>query len=100
MGIAIWVVAVLLISIIAFAYIKLEHHLHLLKFGALVLIIFLMAVSIFATFTSDRVDLSSPTGIINGVYLYVGWLGGFIGDVWSIGVSTTGQIISAVNVTG
>lgn len=99
MGIGLWIVIVLLISLIAFAYIKLEHHFHLIKMGFIALIVILLGISIYSTFTSDKVDISTPGGIMEGIYLYVGWLGGFIKEMWGIGVETTGRVISALNGT-
>ena len=47
-------------------------------------------------FNSDEVNLDSPRGVVNGIYLYVGWLGDTISSLWDVGqdtISTVGHVV-------
>jgi len=42
------------------------------------------------------VDLKSPRGIIDGVYLYVGWIGHTTSSLWDIGTNTVSLVGNAI----
>lgn len=78
---------------------KLEHQARLVKVAFLSIIVILLITSMLVLFNSGKIDLSSPGGIVSGVYLYIGWLGEFAVNLWDIGLETTGQVMNAVNVS-
>lgn len=82
--------------IVGLYFIKMEHHTRKIKVVVIIVIGFLLYLSISGIFNSGKVDITSPRGIVNGVYLYVGWLGESITSVWDIGVETTGRVVDAV----
>jgi hypothetical protein len=48
--------------------------------------------------SSDAVDISTPRGIVNGVYLYIGWLGETVSELWAVGVDTTKIVGNVIKV--
>ena len=99
MAMFVWIVVIAIIALLLFLWIKLEHQARLIKFVIVTLIVVMLVGSLFLTLSSGETDLSSPKGIVNAVYLYIGWLGGFTVDMWDLGVETTGKVINAMNVS-
>ena len=62
-----------------------EHHTRNIKIAVLVIILALLYFSMMGIFTSDNVDLTSPRGLINGMYVYFGWMGQTVSGLWDIG---------------
>ena len=90
---------ILIIALLGVAFIiflNLEHHGRKLKWIALIIIGVLLYFSIANIFTSEDVDLSSPKGIINAVYVYVGWIGETSAKLWDIGKDTTVAVGNAI----
>ncbi len=75
-----------------------EHHTRKIKIIAIALIALLFYVSATGMFNSNNVDITSPRGIVSGIYLYVGWLGESASSIWDIGIETTGRVIDAVRI--
>ena len=75
---------------------KLEHHGRRIKLVAIVLIICLVYFSVSGLFHSGQLDLTSPSGIANSVYTYVGWISQTAVKLWGIGVETTGMVGNAI----
>lgn len=94
-----WVIVGVVVALLAFFYMKLEHQARLMKVAFLSIVVILLIFSMVVMFNSGKVDLSSPGGVISGVYLYIGWLGEFASNLWSIGADTTGRVIDAVNLS-
>ena len=92
------ITAILIIIVLTLFYLQLEHHTKKIKIAAIVLIIALIYFSVTGIFTSDQVDMTSPSGIINAVYLYVGWIGSTATELWDIGVQTTHMVGNAIKV--
>jgi hypothetical protein len=92
-----WVLIVLGL-IVALWYLKIEHNAHKVKIVIIIIIIIVLYFSIVRVFSSDEVDLSSPKGIINGLYVYVGWIGRTLGNLWDVGADTTGRVVEAVKI--
>jgi len=86
--------------LIAFYYIKMEHHARKLKVVAAILIILLLYFSVSGVLNSNQVDITSPSGIVNAVYLYVGWIGHTAVNLWNVGVETVNMVGNAVKVGG
>jgi len=90
-----------LIVIILFAWIgltllKMEHHTKTIKIIAIILIGLVIYFSIVGVFNSDKVDITSPKGIVNAVYFYIGWIGQAAVDVWDIGVDGVKTVGNAI----
>ena len=91
-------IAIIILIIIGLAYLKFEHHTRTLKIAAIIIIGFMIYFSIIGVFSSEHVDLTSPRGIINGVYLYVGWIGQTANSLWNIGTDTVTMVGNAVKI--
>ena len=95
----IWIVIGLILAVIAFFYMKMEHQFRLVKVTVLSAVVLLLVISMIVVLRSGEMDLSSPSGVVGAVYLYIGWLGEFSFDLWDIGQDVTGRIVKAVNVS-
>ena len=92
-----WIVIAIFVFI-GLAYLKFEHHAHKAKIVVILVIGFIIYFSIMNHFSSDGVDLTSPRGIVNGVYLYVGWIGQTTTSLWDIGTGTMTLVGNAIKV--
>lgn len=92
-----WVVIAIFVFIGLF-YLKMEHHTHKIKILVILVIGFIIYFSIVNHFNSDEVDITSPSGIVNGLYLYVGWMGQTATNLWDIGTDTSSMVGNAVKV--
>ncbi len=52
-----------------------EHHFHRARLIVTVLIFAVLFLSIISWFNSSKVDFGSPSGVVNSVYSYFGWIG-------------------------
>tara|TARA_Y100000310_G_scaffold333173_1_gene410167 strand:+ start:159 stop:461 length:303 start_codon:yes stop_codon:yes gene_type:complete len=87
-----------ILAIVGLYFLKMEHHTRKIKIIVIALIILLFYVSATGMFNSGNVDVTSPRGIVSGIYLYVGWLGESAASIWDIGVETTGRVVDAVRI--
>lgn len=92
-----WVAVGILVFIALFVF-KIEHHTRKYKVFAAVLVGLIIYLSIVGIFSSEKVDMSSPRGVVNAVYLYFGWLGETSVKLWDIGVETTNMVGNAIRV--
>lgn len=92
------ILAILIIVTLGLFYLQLEHHTRKIKIAAIVLIVALIYFSITGVFSSQEVDLTNPRGIVNSVYLYIGWIGSTTSELWDIGVQTTHMVGNAIKV--
>lgn len=95
MNIVIWV-AIGLMVFIGLFLIKMEHHARKIKVIVILLIGLLLYFSIMGIFSSEKVELTSPRGIVNAVYVYFGWIGTTIGNLWDIGANTVHTVGNAI----
>ena len=84
--------------LIAIVFLRAEHHTRKVKVIVIILIGFLLYFSIMGVFSSDKVDLTSPRGIVNGVYVYFGWIGNAITGLWDVGADTVGMVGNVVKI--
>lgn len=94
-----WVIVAIVLALIAFVYMKMEHQVRLVKVAFLSIVVILLVMSMIVMFNSGEVDLSSPGGVMSGIYLYIGWLGEFSVNLWDISVESTGRVMDAINVS-
>ena len=101
MNIIIWAAVGLMIFIGLFL-VTLEHHAKKVKVIFLVLIGLFLYFSIVGVFSSEKVSLNSPKGIMNAIYVYFGWIGATLGRLWDIGGDTVQTVGNAIklNTTG
>lgn len=92
-----WIIIGVLI-LIGFYYLKMEHHAHKLKIVVIIVLVALIYFSMMGIFTSEQVDITSPKGIVNAVYVYFGWIGQTASNLWDIGVDTTHMVGNAIKV--
>ncbi len=90
-----WVVILILVFIVL-AFLKIDHHTRVLKIFVLLGILLLIAFSMYNLFKVKEIDLSSPKDVVNTVYLYFGWLGNTLTQLWDVGkdtITTVGNVI-------
>ena len=90
-----WIVFAIFIFI-GLPYLKFEHHSRKIKIAIILLLGFMLYFSIVNHFGSNKVDMNSPRGIINGIYLYVGWVGQTASNLWNIGTDTVTLVGNAI----
>ncbi|MBT3397551.1 hypothetical protein HOA55_03840 [archaeon] len=81
-----------------FAYMKIEHHGRKVKIVVGIVIGFLIYFSIVGVFSSDQIELNSPKGIVNAVYVYFGWLGQTASGLWDVGVETVNMVGDVIKI--
>ena len=79
-------------------YLKMEHHTRKVKVIIIAIIGVLIYFSLMGVFTSEKVDLTSPRGIVNGVYVYFGWMGQTMSSLWKIGEDTVRIVGNAIRI--
>ena len=82
--------------VIGLIILRAEHQTRKVKIMILVIIGFLLYFSIAILFTSEQVDITSPRGVARATYLYFGWIGRSISNLWDIGVDTAHLVGNAV----
>lgn len=97
-----WIIigALILIFLIT-SFIKLEHDFKAIKATILVIVLLLIAGSVYGWIKSDNTDINSPKGMVGSVYSYFVWLGNAglqIFDATKTSISTVGNTINS-NVT-
>ncbi|MCR4284611.1 MAG: hypothetical protein NUV97_01035 [archaeon] len=98
MSFALPVIVLIAFIIAGLFFLKTEHQFRKVKIVLIILLGFFLYFSIVSVFTSETVDLSSPGGVVKGVYLYFGWIGRAVGNLWDVGVDTTGAVVRAVKI--
>lgn len=93
-----WVIIVIALIVLALIYLKFEHHSKKLKLLIVLVIAVLLVLSLFTVLSNNNTDLTSPRGIVQAGYYYVGWVGQTISGLWDIGVDTTGRVIETIDV--
>ncbi len=83
--------------VLLFVFLRMDHAGRKIKVIGLILVGLLLYFSIMNLFASKEVNLASPKGIVKAVYLYFGWIGKTLGNLWDVGVETTGKVIGAVS---
>jgi hypothetical protein len=81
-----------------FAYMKIEHHGRKVKIIVGIVIGFLIYFSIMGVFSSDTIELNSPRGVVNAVYVYFGWLGHTASGLWNVGVETVNMVGDVIKI--
>ena len=94
-----WIIIALLL-LIGFWYIKVEHHTHKIKITILIILVAIIYFSMVGVFSSTKVDLTSPSGVVNAVYVYFGWMGQTITNLWEVGTDTTRTVGNAIRLNG
>ncbi len=83
--------------LIAFLVLRVEHIGRKVKIVAFILIGLLLYFSIMNLLTADSIDLTSPKGVVNAVYLYFGWLGKTASALWDVGKETVNMVGDVIN---
>ena len=95
--IAHWIIMVGLV-ILALLFLKAEESTKIVKILIVIFLGFVVYLSITGLFMSNKVDLNSPRGIFNAVYVYFGWLGQTTSTLWDIGTDTASMVGNAIKV--
>ncbi|MFH0808146.1 MAG: hypothetical protein V1888_00840 [archaeon] len=91
-------VAIAVLIFLGFTYLKLEHHGNKIRIAAILIVGSIIYFSIIGHFGSGEIDITSPRGIINSIYLYFGWIGNTASSLWDIGVDTTHMVGNAIKI--
>lgn len=92
-----WIIIGVLV-LLGIWFLKMEHHARKVKIVVLVVIIALIYFSMVGIFSSEKVDLTSPRGIINSVYVYFGWIGQTSSALFDIGADTVNLVGNAIKI--
>jgi len=84
--------------LIGFWYLKMEHHTRKAKAIFIVIIVALLYFSMMGIFSSEEVNMTSPRGIVSGMYVYFGWVGQTMGNLWDIGVDTVRTVGNSIKI--
>ena len=90
------IIIILVLLFVGFEVIKLEHHAKRLKVVLLIIVAILLYLSIIGMMRSEKVDLSSPSGLMNTAYVYFGWVGQTAVNLWDVGVETVHMVGNAI----
>jgi len=89
-------VAIGVLILIGLYFLKIDHHTRKIKLILLVIIGLMLYLSIIGIFKSEQIDVTSPRGITQATYLYFGWIGKTVSNLWNIGVDTTHLVGNAI----
>lgn len=84
--------------IVGIILLKIEHGTRKYKVIAVILILITIYFSIAMLFSSDQINLHSPSGIIKATYLYIGWIGETSSKLWNIGSDTVTLVGNAIKI--
>ncbi len=90
-----WILILICLAL-GFFIIRISHLEKKIKLIIFLLVCVVLYFSVTGLLATEKVDLTSPRGVVNAVYLYFEWLGGAVKDLWNIGVETTGKVINIV----
>jgi len=90
-----WVIIGIFVVIGLFV-LKMEHHSRKIKVLLIAIIGFSLYFSVVGMMSSEKVDITSPRGIINAVYIYFGWIGETTTNLWNIGTDTVSLVGNAI----
>ena len=79
-------------------FLKMEHHTRKVKIITIALIGLVIYFSMVGIFTSEQVNLTSPRGVVNAVYVYFGWIGQTMSNLWDVGTDTVSMVGNAIKV--
>ncbi|NPE26845.1 hypothetical protein HNV12_02470 [Methanococcoides sp. SA1] len=91
-------IAIAVLVFLGLTLLKVDHHTKKIKILTLLVIAAVIYFSIVGHFASEEIDLKSPRGIVNSVYLYFGWIGSTASQLWDIGVDTSHLVGNAIKV--
>jgi hypothetical protein len=92
------VIAVLLV--IGLLYVQIEHHARKIKITVLILVIVSIYFSLSSVFSTNEIDATSPSGIMDATLLYVDWVSSTSVKLWDVGAETTHMVGNAIKVNG
>jgi len=81
-------IAIIFLVVIGLVYMKMEHHGRKAKLIIIVIVGAIIYLSVVGLFSSEKVDLTSPRGVVSAVYIYFGWIGQTASTLWDIGTNT------------
>lgn len=87
MAILTWIIVGVLI-LVGFFVLKMDHHGRRVKLVVVIILGLLLIFSMYKVFSSSEVDMTSPGGIVKGVYSYFGWVGHTVSELWHVGGNT------------
>lgn len=82
----------------ALLLLKTENITKRVKIFIVIMLGFILYLSVVGWFASDKLDLSSPQGVANAVYVYFGWIGQTASNLWDVGADTASMVGNAIKV--
>ncbi len=92
-----WIILGLLL-VIGSVVLKFEHHSKRVMLVIAIVFGLLLYFSVAAIFNSADADLSSPKGVVKAVYLWAGWVGNAVVDIFDVGKDAVVGIGNAIKV--
>jgi len=89
-------IAIILLILIGIYLVKMDHHARKIKIVLIIIVGLLLYFSIMGVFKSEQVDVTSPKGIVGAVYVYFGWIGQTMSNLWDIGGDTVNLVGNAI----
>lgn len=90
-----WIIIGVFVIIGSF-FLKMEHHSRKIKALIIMIVGLTLYFSIVGMLTSERIDTTSPRGVVNAVYIYFGWVGQTASNLWDIGTDTVSLVGNAI----
>ena len=90
-----WIIISIFV-VIGLFLLKMEHHSRKIKVLVIAIIGFTLYFSIVGMMSSEKVDIASPRGIVNAIYIYFGWVGETAATLWDIGSDTVTLVGNAI----
>lgn len=82
--------------LVGFFLLEIDHRTKKYKVIILVVLGLLLYFSAINIFSSNKVELSSPKGVVSAVYYYFGWMGETSVKLWDIGENTVNLVGDAI----
>lgn len=78
--------------IVGLIYFKIEHKGKIVKAIILVSLFLLLYFSLTKVISLQEIDFTSPRQVANVLYIYVGWVGDTLTQLWDIGKETASTV--------
>jgi hypothetical protein len=94
------VIVITVLLVIGLLYVQIEHHARKIKITVLILVIVSIYFSLSSVFSTNEIDTTSPSGIMDATLLYVDWVSSTSVKLWDVGTETTHMVGNAIKVNG
>lgn len=92
-----WIIIAGLV-LVALLFFKIKTSTKLIKAILIILVGFAIYVSVMGVVSSNNINLHSPQGVINSVYVYFTWIGQTSSNLWNVGTKTVVMVGDAIRI--